>query len=168
MPGSGLWALGQIRKRVPEAHSIMLTVSESSSDLFDALQAGAEGYLLKDVAPDAIPEAVREVTEGSAVLNGALTARVLHEFRHGKGSYGPVTNDEGRQVQFTPREWEVLELLLEDLTTAEIAKRLFVRPITVRRHIADAMHKLHVNNRAEVVDYLRRTPRVPHQRSYRV
>jgi DNA-binding NarL/FixJ family response regulator len=167
MPGSGLWALREIRKRVPEAHCVMLTVSDDSRDLFDALLAGAEGYLLKDVAAEALPVAIRAVAQGDAALSGELTARVLHEFRHGKGRSRQVTNTEGRRVEFTSREWDVLELLLEDASTAEIAERLFVRPITVRRHIADAMHKLRVNSRAEAVQALRTGSVVPRQRDDR-
>lgn len=155
MPGSGLWAVRELVRRVPECRVIMLTVSDSADDLFDSLQSGAVGYLLKDISSSEVPAAVHNALAGRAVLDGVLTARVLEEFRRGRGRITEATSSEGRRVRFTPREVEVLALLMDDLSTTEIADRLFVRPITVRRHIADAMHKLRVTSRAEALDLLR-------------
>lgn len=155
MPGSGLWAVRELVRRVPDTRVIMLTVSDSADDLFDSLQSGAVGYLLKDISSSEVPVAVHNAIAGRAVLNGVLTARVLEEFRRGRGRITEATSSEGRKVRFTPREVEVLALLMDDLSTTEIATRLFVRPITVRRHIADAMHKLRVSSRAEALELLR-------------
>jgi DNA-binding NarL/FixJ family response regulator len=155
MPGNGLWAVRQITRGLPGCRVIMLTVSDSSADLFDALQAGAVGYLLKDISSVDVPAAVRSAMAGQAVLSGGLTLRVLEELRRGRGQLNEVTNTEGRTVTFTPREVEVLAMLMDELSTTEIATRLFVRPITVRRHIADAMHKLRVSSRAEMLEVLR-------------
>lgn len=106
--------------------------------MFDSLQSGAVGYLLKDISSSDVPVAGRNALAGRAVLNGVLTARVLEEFRCGRVT--EATSSEGRKVRFTPREVEVLALLMDNLSTTEIADRLYVHPITVRRHIADAMH----------------------------
>ena len=156
MPGSGLWAVQEILVLAPHVRCIMLTVSDSSEDLFRALEAGAAGYLLKDVAPERIPEAVRSALRGETVLSGQLTARVVAALNSTGTSTEQVTNALGRPVTFTTREADVLELLVSGATTAEIAEQLFVRQITVRRHIADAMHKLHVASRTEAVALLRK------------
>jgi DNA-binding NarL/FixJ family response regulator len=154
MPGSGLWAVRQIVSGQPDCRVLMLTVSESSADLMDALHAGAIGYLIKDVTPEEIPAAVHSAVQGGAVLSGPLVARVLGELRRSHTRFAEVTNTEGHRVWFTERETEVLALLVDGLTTSQIAERLFVRPITVRRHIADAMHKLRVTSREEGIALL--------------
>ncbi|WP_165821286.1 response regulator [Nocardioides gansuensis] len=154
MPGSGLWAVREILRSNPTCKCIMLTVSESSDDLFDALRGGAAGYLVKDISPSAIAPAVRAAIEGQAVLDGDLTALVVDELRR-KGRSARVVNSEGHEVSFTDRETEVLQLLASGCVTAEIASRLFVQPITVRRHISDAMRKLRVSSRNEAIALLR-------------
>jgi DNA-binding NarL/FixJ family response regulator len=154
MPGGGLWALREILRASPSVRCVMLTISDSAEDLMEALDAGASGYLLKDVPPDLVPQAIHLALQGESVLSHQLTARVVDAMRTGSGRLDHVTSATGRAVTFTPRQAEVLELLLSGATTAEIASRLFVRQITVRRHIADVMHMLHVNSRAEVVALL--------------
>ena len=153
MPGSGLWAVRAISEDNPSCKCIMLTVSDESEHLFDALQAGAVGYLLKDVSPSELAPAVHAALQGEAVLDGTLTARVVEALR-GKARPAGVVNAQGHVVSFTERETAVLQLLVGGLSTAEIASRLFVQPITVRRHIADAVRKLRVTNRAEAIALL--------------
>jgi DNA-binding NarL/FixJ family response regulator len=153
MPGDGLWAEREIAKRLPDCRIIMLTVSDSSADLYDALQFGAVGYLLKGTSVD-VPAAVHAALAGQTVLSDQLTPQVLEEFRPGRGRR-EVTDAEGHRVTFTPREIEVLALLTDGRSTAEIATQLSVRPPTVRRHISDIMHKLRVTSRAEALELLR-------------
>jgi DNA-binding NarL/FixJ family response regulator len=155
MPGGGLWALKEIQDSVDPPLCIMLTVSEAAADLLTALDAGAVGYLLKDVPPAEIPRAVRLALAGDAVLNVPMMTRALHNLR---GSSRPsyVTNAEGRRVSFTSREWDALALLVTGMSTSEIAARLDLRPITVRRHISDGVNKLRVPSRADAVELLRR------------
>ena len=155
MPGGGLWALREIVGFAPHIRCLMLTVSDSSTDLFEALEAGAAGYLLKDIAPAKVPEAVRAALRGESVLSGELTARVVEAMRAASVTVGPVVNARGRPITFTAREADVLELLVAGATTAEIAAQLVVRQITVRRHVADALHKLQVGSRDEGVALLR-------------
>jgi DNA-binding NarL/FixJ family response regulator len=156
MPGSGLWALREILAFSPDVRCIMLTVSDSSEDLFEALESGASGYLLKDVSPATVPQAIRAALDGDAVLSGRFTARAMDVLRGRHRRLDQVVNAQGRPVSFTNREVEVLERLVAGMSTAEIATQLFVRQITVRRHIADAMHKLQVKTRAEAVALLRK------------
>jgi DNA-binding NarL/FixJ family response regulator len=148
MRGSGIRAVSEITARLPGTAVLVLTVSASADDLFDALTAGAAGYLLKDMDPAELPVAVRALAAGEGVLPGALTARLIEEFRHRRG-HGSLVGAHGRRVELSSREWQVLELLGRDATTAEIARRLFVSPVTVRRHVSSIMHKLGVSGRAE-------------------
>jgi DNA-binding NarL/FixJ family response regulator len=146
MPGGGIHAAQQIHSRLPNAAIVMLTVSTSESDLFDALRAGASGYLLKDTNPDRLPHALRGVLEGEAALPRTLTARLIDEFRD-RGKRRVVHLGGKRRATLTMREWEVLELLHGGLTTAEAAERLSISPITVRRHVSDILKKLQVTSR---------------------
>ena len=146
MPGNGIAAAAEIRRRVPETTIVMLTVSEDDADLFDALRAGALGYLLKDIDPVRLPHALQGVLDGEAAMPRTLVARVLEEFRS-RGSRTRVFLPGRRPAELTSREWEVLELMREGLSTAEIASRLFVEPGTVRTHVAAILRKLHVADR---------------------
>jgi DNA-binding NarL/FixJ family response regulator len=128
----------------------MLTVSRDDSDLFDALRAGAQGYLLKDTDPVRLPHALRGVLAGEAALPRALVARVIDEFRD-RGRRKKLTFANRRGVELTSREWEVLDLMYQKLSTAEIAERLFVSQVTVRSHIAAILKKLRVDSREEAL-----------------
>jgi DNA-binding NarL/FixJ family response regulator len=155
MPGGGIRAVSEITASVPETHVIVLTVSDSSDDLFDALSEGAVGFLHKDMDPAQLPAAVRAAASGEAILPGDLTARLIEEFRHRSGRVA-LAGAHGRNVDLTPREWQVLELLGEDVSTAEMARRLFLSPVTVRRHISAILHKLGVGSREEARALLHR------------
>jgi DNA-binding NarL/FixJ family response regulator len=144
MPGSGIHAAEEIGKRVPESAIVMLTVSRIDTDLFDALRAGASGYLLKDIDPTRLPFVLRRVLDGEAALPRHLVALVIDEFRE-RGRRRPLLKRRG--VVLTDREWEVLELMSHGLTTFEIADRLFIEPVTVRTHVSAILKKLHVSSR---------------------
>ena len=146
MPGNGIAAAAEIRSRLPDTTIVMLTVSDDDADLFAALRAGASGYLLKDIDPARLPHALQGVLDGEAAMPRTLVARVLEEFRS-RGGRPRVFLPGRRPIELTPREWEVLELMREGLSTAEIAARLFVEPGTVRSHVTAILHKLHVTNR---------------------
>ena len=146
MPGSGIAAAAKITSRLPETAVVMLTVSQNETDLFDALRAGAAGYLLKDMDPGRLAHALRGVLAGEAALPRALVARLIDEFRErGRRRRLPLLGE--RAVELTSREWEILDLLRADCTTAEIAERLFVSKVTVRRHVSSILRKLHVDDR---------------------
>ena len=153
MPGSGLAAARAIAERLPATSIVMLTVSQEDEDLFDALRAGASGYLLKTTDPNRLPHALQGVLRGEAALPRALVSRVLAEFRrrqqNGRRAGGAGFRD------LTRREWEVLELLGEGLTTAEIAEKLFVSPATVRTHVASTLRKLSAPDRQSAVALLK-------------
>jgi DNA-binding NarL/FixJ family response regulator len=160
MPGNGIAAAAQIAARLPETAIVMLTVSDSDEDLFDALRAGAQGYLLKDIDPARLPLALEGVLAGEAALPRALVARVLDEFRTRRRRRRLLLPG-GRGSTLTDREWETLELLADGLSTAEAAERLLVAPVTVRRHAASIVKKLNVSDRRSLVLLLRRPAPAP-------
>lgn len=151
--GGGVAAAAAICRRLPETNIVMLTVSRDDADLFDALRAGAQGYLLKDIERTRLPTALRSVLAGEAQLPPALVARVLEEFRD-RQEHRRALLRERPAVQLRRREWEVLELLRDGLTTPEIAQRLFVAEVTVRSHVSAILRKLRVPDRAAAVRLL--------------
>lgn len=160
MPGNGIAAAAEIAARLPETVIVMLTVSDSDEDLFDALRAGAQGYLLKDMDPARLPLALEGVLAGEAALPRALVARVLDEFR-ARRRRRRLLLPGGRGATLTDREWETLELLAGGLSTAEAAARLLVAPVTVRRHAASIVKKLNVSDRRSLLQLLREPTRPP-------
>lgn len=153
MPGNGIAAAAGIASELPDAAIVMLTVSRDDSDLFDALRAGASGYLLKDTDPARLPHALRGVLEGEAALPRTLVARVIDEFQ-ARSKRRRLAFAKKRGVELTEREWEVLELLHQKLSTAEIANRLGVSRVTVRSHIAAILKKLRVPDREAALKLL--------------
>ena len=155
MPGDGIHAAETISRELPDAAVVMLTVSRTDADLFNALRAGASGYLLKDIDPTRLPLALRGVLEGEAALPRRLVALLIEEFRERKRRRRvPLVGRRG--VELTDREWEVLELMKQGLTTDEIAGRLFISPVTVRTHVSAILKKLHVSTREAALELLER------------
>jgi DNA-binding NarL/FixJ family response regulator len=146
MPGSGIAAAARITEHVPETAVVMLTVSRDDDDLFASLRAGALGYLLKDMDPGRLSAALRGVLSGEAALPRTLVARVVEEFRAAERRPSlPLVKRRGAKL--TSREWEVLELLRKQLSTAAIAQHLGVSDVTVRRHVSSILAKLRVPDR---------------------
>jgi DNA-binding NarL/FixJ family response regulator len=149
MPGKGI-AAAELAELLPEMPIVMLTVSDTSEDLFEALRAGACGYLLKDTDPQRLPFALGAVLDGEAPLPRVLTARLITEFRR-RGRERRIPSAEGGLVTLSERESEVLDLLRTELTTKQIAHRLGISPVTVRRHISELLRKLQVSDRDEAL-----------------
>lgn len=155
MPGEGIRAAEVIGNELPDTAVVMLTVSRSDADLFDALRAGASGYLLKDIDPARLPLALRGVLDGEAALPRRLVTLLIEEFRERRRRRRiPLMGR--RSVELTDREWEVLELMRLGLSTEQIGERLFITPVTVRTHVSAILKKLHVANRDEAVQLLDR------------
>ena len=141
MPGNGISAAREISARVPESAVVMLAGTRDDDDLFDALRAGASGYLLKDIDAERLPAALKGVLKGEAALPRKLVGRLVDEFRErGRKRRVPILAERGALL--TSREWDVLELMRAGLTTAQIADRLFIAPATVRSHVASILRKL--------------------------
>jgi DNA-binding NarL/FixJ family response regulator len=157
MPGNGISAAAAIAEQRPETSIVMLTVSQDDDDLFGAIQAGASGYLLKGLDPERLPQALHAVLAGEASLPGTLVARLVTEFRaRGRRRFLGGTGRSGERL--TDREWEVLELVGEGLTTAQIAERLFIAKVTVRSHVSAILRKLRVPDRDAAARLVRGTP----------
>jgi DNA-binding NarL/FixJ family response regulator len=153
MPGGGIAAAAAIAARQPETAIVMLTVSHADADFFDALRVGAAGYLLKDTDPDRLPDLLRRVISGEGALSPSLVTKLIEEFRE-RGRRRRLPIGPGRGVELTSREWEVLDLLRQGLSTAEIATRLFVAEVTVRTHISSILRKLRVPDRRSALRLL--------------
>ena len=152
MPGSGIAAAAEITASLPDTVVVMLTVSRQDNDLFDALRAGASGYVLKEANHDRIGPALHQVLRGEASLPGTLAARLVEEFRDRERRRVPIASK--HTAQLTGREWDVLELMRQNLTTANIAERLFISPTTVRSHVSVVLRKLRVADRAAAIELL--------------
>lgn len=154
MPGSGIDAARAISEALPDTAVVMLTVSRDDNHLFDALRAGARGYLVKGTDPDAMVEALRAVLAGEPALSPGLAMRIIEQFRAGRSRR--VYVPERGAVTLSPREAEVLELLRQGLRTDQIARRLYVAPVTVRTHVASILKKLNASDRQEVIRMFQR------------
>ena len=147
MPGSGIMAAEQITAALPETRVVMLTASERDDDLFAAVRAGADGYLLKTTSAARLSKALEGVVSGEAAIPRRLVARLLQDYRsRGRGRVLRLPDSES-SVEITAREFEVINRLSDGESTAEIARDLHISEVTVRRHISAIEHKLDAPNR---------------------
>ncbi|GAA2018508.1 response regulator transcription factor [Terrabacter terrae] len=153
MPGNGIQAARDITKAAPEVAVVMLTQSAEDDDLFDSLRAGASGYLLKDTDPATLADKLRGVLDGEAAMPPRLVARIMDEFR------APAKRRFARRsvaaAKLSAREWEVMQLLGEGLSTEKVSQRLFLSPTTVRVHVSSVLKKLRVKDRESAFRLLR-------------
>jgi DNA-binding NarL/FixJ family response regulator len=156
IPGSGIDAARRVREALPQTKIVMLADVERDDDLISALRAGADGYLLVETSSARLPHAIRAVVDGEAVLSRRLTAHLIREFRdHGRPRRLTVSvADHG--VEVTSREFEVLESLRSGESTAEIANRLGISAVTVRRHISAILRKLGMPDRRAAIELFER------------
>jgi|RhiMetdeSRZDD1v2_1073273.scaffolds.fasta_scaffold08587_9 DNA-binding NarL/FixJ family response regulator len=153
LPGGGLWAAHEISTRTPDSAVIMLSACASDGSLLGALRAGAIGYLMMDLDPARLPNALQSVLEGEAVVPRRLVISLIEAVRaQGRRS----VTENGRGARLTRREWEVFELMNEGLTTVQAAEQLFVSPVTVRRHLSNLVKKLEVSDREAALQLLGR------------
>jgi two-component system NarL family response regulator len=147
---NGLEACATLRERLPQTYVLMLTVSEEEPDLYAALRVGAAGYLLKDMPPDELIEAVLAVARGEPRIAQAMASRMLVEL----GAGGRAEQDPLEAL--SDREREVLGLLAEGLRNREIAERLVISEATVKTHVRRVLEKLRFRNRAEAAAFAAR------------
>lgn len=144
LPGmSGIAGIAKFKEFFPAAHILILTVYDDNDNVFEALCAGASGYLLKDSAPEKIIDSIQEVLAGGAPMNMKIAHKVLEMFARFK----PKKNDYG----LTEREKEILQLLISGLTKQQIGDKLFISFHTVNTHLKNIYGKLHVNTRTGAV-----------------
>jgi DNA-binding NarL/FixJ family response regulator len=132
-----------------ESKVVMLTTFDMDEYVYDALRAGASGFLLKDVPPEQLVAGIRAVAQGDALLAPSVTRRVIEEFVRRPPSSMQTMPPE--VAELTARELEVLKLVAKGLSNAEIAKELFVSETTVKTHVAHVLTKLGVRDRVQVV-----------------
>ena len=153
-PGKGLRTLSEILSRVPEAHVIVLTSRVEEDEFVAAMRAGASGYLHQGLDPTRLPFVVAGVLRGEPAVPRHFVTRLIQELRGPVPPARSLTVAPDRSVQLTTREWEAVELLREGLPTREIAGRLGISQVTVRRHLSSAYAKLGVESRAAALGLL--------------
>lgn len=152
LPDEGLSAIGRIAKASPETLIVVLTESDRQEDVVAAFTRGASGYLLKEISGERLASTLMAAYRGEPALSRSLVPYLVDEIRRGSARRLALP---GGPVTLTPREWDVGELLLEGISTADIAERLGVSPITVRRHVGLLLRKLGAGSREDAVKKLR-------------
>lgn len=140
--GTGIECTAKIKEQLPKVQIVVVTVYEDSVRIFQALQAGACGYLLKRVNPERIIEAIREACEGGVPMTPEIARKVIGQFRTQAETVSTVNN-------LTPRETEVLQFVMHGLANKEIADRMGVSVAAVKFHLQHIYEKLHVHSRTE-------------------
>jgi DNA-binding NarL/FixJ family response regulator len=148
---NGIEATKIIKKNHPQIKIIMLTVFDNDEHIFNAIQAGADGYLMKEVTPQKLYHGICETLEGGAAMNPSIAMKTLKLLRN------PVdfTQDE-EEVSLSEREIEVLEHVSKGLSYTQIAENLFLSPSTIRKHIENIYKKLQVHSKLEAIQKARR------------
>jgi two-component system NarL family response regulator len=146
---SGIEATRAIAAAVPSAKILMLTVSDEEEDLYEAVKAGATGYLLKEISIEEVANAIRAVVTGQSLISPSMASKLLSEF-----------NNLAKQAQqkvlvprLTDRELQVLKLVAQGMSNREVAEELFISENTVKNHVRNILEKLHLHSRMEAVVY---------------
>lgn len=145
----GLLATRLIKRELPYVSVVMLTVSDDAADLFEAIKSGAQGYLLKNMEPPEWLDYLRSLVRGESMPR-TLAARILNEFTADAEQTEP-------DLGLTAREQEVLRLVAAAMTNKEVAAELHISEQTVKNHIKNIMHKLHLKSRVELALHAQRT-----------
>jgi two-component system, NarL family, response regulator LiaR len=148
MPGmDGVEATRRLTAQSPRTSVIMLTSYHDDEHVFPAIRAGALSYVLKEIGPDELADAVRKAAAGEAVLHPRVAARVVREL------HGARRDEPNVFRQLSDRELEVLKLIADGLSNAEIASRLYVSEKTVKSHVSNILGKLHLVDRTQAAVY---------------
>jgi DNA-binding NarL/FixJ family response regulator len=148
---SGIEACRAMKEVAPSAKIVMLTISDEEEDLFEAIRAGASGYLLKDIPLDEVAETVRAVNGGQSLINPSMAGKLLIEFA------ALARREEEERAQripaprLTEREMQVLKLVARGMNNRDIAKELFISDNTVKNHVRNILEKLQIHSRMEAV-----------------
>jgi two-component system, NarL family, nitrate/nitrite response regulator NarL len=144
-PVDGLSLMEQLRQEGDDTPVVVLTMSDAESDLAAALRAGVRGYLLKDMAPDDVVDAIRRVTGGEMVVAPAMTMKMIGILQHGEKEQGYQNS----LKQLTEREREIMQLLAKGESNKAIAKSLGISNDTVKQHVRHILTKLNLTSRVE-------------------
>lgn len=146
----GLEATRRIKREMPHAKIVILTVSDDNQDLFEAIKSGAQGYLLKNLEPRQLHDLLESISRGEAPLSGVIAAKILKEFSQPAAK---DANDAQVVEELTSREVDILELVVDGLTNKEIAAELVISENTVKIHLRNILEKLHLQNRIQAAVY---------------
>lgn len=151
LPGlSGIETTVLVKTRYPGIDVLMLTVFDTEDVIFQAIRAGASGYLLKDEQPEVLREACLDLVQGGAPMSASIARKTLGLLRHADAR-PPVHTPDPLDLLLSEREREILEGLVHGASYGQLAEQLHLSPHTVRTHIKNIYQKLHVHSRAEVV-----------------
>jgi len=139
----GVEATWRVRRVSPRSQVVVLTSFHEDEQLFPAIRAGALSYLLKDIAPEDLADAIRSAARGEAVLHPRVAARLIREMR------GERSSTQNVYAELSEREMEVLRLIAEGLSNAEIAARLVLSEKTIKGHVSNILSKLHLTDRTQ-------------------
>lgn len=142
----GIEATRRIKHAIPSVQVVIWTIFGDDQSVFEALKAGAIGYLLKDSPPDEIVQGIHAAARGESLLHPAVAARVIHEFQRVRTQYSRAAN---LLTELTARELEILRMIAEGKRNKEIADALFITEKTVKNYISNILFKLQVNSRTE-------------------
>jgi len=147
----GIEATSQIKALAPHIKILMLTISDEEADLYDAIKAGASGYLLKEISIEEVANAIRQVHAGQSMISPSMASKLLTEF----ATMVKKTDEKpaAAQPRLTEREMEVLRLVAKGRNNRDIAKELFISENTVKNHIRNILEKLHLHSRMQAVVY---------------
>jgi len=148
---NGIEAARRIHDLSPGTRILMLTVSDEEDDLYEAIKAGANGYLLKEISVEEVAEAIRAVVQGQSLISPSMASKLLSEFNS-------LAKKAAERQQFphpalTTRELEVLKLVAKGMSNREVAEGLFISENTVKNHVRNILEKLHLHSRMEAVIY---------------
>jgi DNA-binding NarL/FixJ family response regulator len=156
---SGIEATRTIKDTLPSTKILMLTISDEEADLYEAIKAGASGYLLKEISIEEVADAVRAVHAGQSLISPSMASKLLNEF-----AAMVKRRDERAQVpgpRLTTRELEVLKLVAKGLNNRDIGQELFISENTVKNHVRNILEKLHLHSRVEAAVYAHRQHLLP-------
>ncbi len=147
---SGLEATRQIKREFPHIQIVMLTVVDDNDIVYEAIRAGAQGYLLKDLEIQQLCDMLEGLRHGDAPLSGGIAAKILEEFQHSM----PIASEQLEIADnLSVREREVLQLLVQGKSNTEIAAELVITENTVKTHLSNILAKLHLKNRIQAAVY---------------
>jgi len=151
MPGEdGIATTRRLKSHFPDVTVVMLTVHDATDKLLEAIKAGAQGYLVKNIRSTELLDQLRGLKRGEAAITRRMAARILEEFQRGQA---PAESREGSLNDLTARELEVLELVADRLSNKEIGARLVISEHTVKNHLKNILSKLHLRSRRQAADY---------------
>jgi DNA-binding NarL/FixJ family response regulator len=148
---SGIEACRAMKEAAPSAKIVILTISDEEEDLFEAIRAGASGYLLKDIPLDEVADTVRAVHGGQSLINPSMAAKLLTEFAALARRDDEERAQEVPAPRLTEREMQVLKLVARGMNNRDIAKELFISENTVKNHVRNILEKLQIHSRMEAV-----------------